>query len=210
MERLPIEVREEAALASLEKRRNARNAVGINKFAQSKYLEDEDVKSFNIELRKKGLSKARSPIKLGDLDETNNEINSYFDLCDKYSQLPSKKSLCLYLGISVTTFDSYLRELDSEYGELFRAALDYIHSIIEGGAMNNKVNPAVYMFTASNFYGMRDSKQIELSAIAPSQNNAMSSRESLNALRKQVEEEQQMEKDRVFEASFVDKDESNE
>lgn len=210
MERLPIEVREAAALESLEKRQNARNAVGINKFAQSKYLEDKDVKAFNIELRKKGLNKARSPIKLGNIDETDNEINAYFDLCDRYSQLPSKKSLCLYLGISVTTFDSYLRELDSEYGELFRAALDYIHSIIEGGAMNNKVNPAVYMFTASNFYGMRDSKQIELSAIAPSQNNAMSSRESLNALRQQIEEEKKMEDAHIIDADFIDKVKDNE
>lgn len=205
MERLPIEVREEAAMRNLEKRREARNAIGLNKFAQSNYLENPELKKFNIALREQGFKKARQPIKLGTIDETYNEIQSYFDLCDQYSQLPSIKSLCLYLGISTSTFNSYLRESDSEYGELFRAGLDYIHSIIEGGAMNNKVNPAVYMFTASNFYGMRDSKQIELSAIAPSQNNSMSSRESLEALRQQVEKEKSKNDDAI-EAEFVDKE----
>ena len=202
LERLPIEVREEAALRSLEKRREARSAAGLNKFAQSNYLENPQLKQFNNKLRQQGFKKARQPIKLGTTDETYEEIQSYFDLCDEFSQLPSVKSLCLYLGISTSTFNSYLRETDSEYGELFRAGLDYIHSIIEGGAMNNKVNPAVYMFTASNFYGMRDSKQIELSAIAPSQNNSMSSRESLNALRQQIEKEK---KDDAVEMNYVDK-----
>lgn len=204
LERLPIEVREEAALKNLERRQNARNAVGVNKLAQSNYLENPSLKKFNTQLRQQGFKKARQPIKLGSIEETYDEIQSYFDLCDEYSQLPSIKSLCLYLGISTSTFNSYLREQDSDYGELFRAGLDYIHSIIEGGAMNNKVNPAVYMFTASNFYGMRDSKQIELAAIAPAQNSSMSSRESLEALRKQVEQEKSKNNDAI-EAEFVDK-----
>lgn len=201
MERKPLAVREEEALKNLQKRQDARNAAGLNKFAQSSYLENPQLKKFNIALREQGFKKARQPIKLGSIEETYNEMQSYFDLCDNYSQLPSVKSLCLYLGISTSTFNSYLREHDSEYGELFRTGLDFIHSIIEGGAMNNKLNPAVYMFTASNFYGMRDSKQIELSAVAPSQNNAMSSRESLEALRKQVAAEN----NDAIEAEFIDK-----
>lgn len=205
LERLPIEVREEAALKNLERRQNARNAVGVNKLAQSNYLENPSLKKFNTQLRQQGFKKARQPIKLGSIEETYDEIQSYFDLCDEYSQLPSIKSLCLYLGISTSTFNSYLRDQDSDYGELFRAGLDYIHSIIEGGAMNNKVNPAVYMFTASNFYGMRDSKQIELAAIAPAQNSSMSSRESLEALRKQVEAEKSKNDDAI-EAEFVEKE----
>ena len=108
----------------------------------------------------------------------------------------------MYLGISTATYNSYLRDPDSEYGELFRAAIDYIHSIIEGGALNNKINPATYMFTASNFYGMKDSKQIDISAIAPSQNNSMSSRESLNALKNQVEREKGL--DNIKEATYTE------
>lgn len=199
MEKLPLKEREEAALRSLEARRESRQ-VGLNKFAQSNYLENPQLKEFNRELRDYSFKKSRRSIKLGSVDETYSEIQAYFDLCDNYSQLPSIKSLCLYLGISVSTFNSYLRDVDSEYGEIFRASIDFIHSIIENGAMNNKINPATYMFTAANFYGMRDSKSIEISAIAPSQNNSMSSRESLNALRQQVEEEKE-----AVEASFVEK-----
>lgn len=201
MEKLSVEEREIAALKSLMARKTARgNSVQI---AQSNYLENPELKKFNKALRDNGMKKVRKSVKLGSFEETEVEISKYFDLCDKYSQLPSIKSLCLYLGISVATYNVYLRDPDSEYGELFRAAIDYIHSVIEGGAMNNKVNPATYMFTAANFYGMKDSKQIDISAVSPLQNNATSSRESLNALRKQIENENKM--DGAKDIDFVDK-----
>lgn len=201
MEKLSIEEREQAALHSLELRREAMMK-GKNGNSNN-YLDNPKLQEFNKELRTVGFRKARKSIKLGSVEETNEEIVKYFDLCDTYMQLPSIKSLCLYLGISVSTYNSYLRDIDSEYGELFRAALDYIHSVIEGGAMNNKINPATYMFTASNYYGMRDSKQIDISAVAPNQNNSMSSRDSLSALRRQVESEQKSEGS--VEVDFVEK-----
>ena len=188
MESKSIEERQAAAMRALEARREGLGLVG-SKMAQSNYLENPNLKAFNKELRAQGFQKARKSIKLGSVEETGNEITAYFDLCDTYSQLPSIKSLCLYLGISVATYNSYLKDIDSEYSEMFRAAIDYIHSVVENGAMNNKVNPATYMFTASNFYGMRDAKQIDISAVAPNQNNAMSSRDSLNALREQIQKE---------------------
>ena len=191
MERRSIEEREQEAMKSLQLRQQSRLA---STMAKSHYLEDPKVKEFNRELRDSSFKKARQPIKLGSIEETSNEINEYFDLCDTYSQLPSIKSLCLYLGISVSTYNNYLNDSDSEYGELFRAAIDYIHSIIEGGALNNKINPVTYMFTASNFYGMKDSRQIDITAVAPSQHTSMSSRESLNALRQEVEKERQEKK----------------
>lgn len=201
MESLSIDERQEAAMRELELRRNAREAVLVGK--SSNYLENPQLKQFNKQLRDIGMKRARKSIKLGTIDQTQDEIMNYFDLCDEYSQIPSIKSLCLYLGISIATYSSYLRDPDSEYSEVFRAASDFIHSVIENGAMNNKINPATYMFTASNFYGMRDSKQIDISAVAPSQNNAVSSRESLNALRQQIEEENKN-KDAI-EPDFVDK-----
>jgi len=201
VESLSIDERQEAAMRELELRRNAREAALVGK--SSNYLENPQLKQFNKQLRDIGMKRARKSIKLGNIDETQKEIMDYFDLCDEYSQIPSIKSLCLYLGISISTYSSYLRDPDSEYSEVFRAASDFIHSVIENGAMNNKINPATYMFTASNFYGMRDSKQIDISAVAPSQNNAVSSRESLNALRQQIEEENKN-KDAI-EPDFVDK-----
>lgn len=200
MERRSIEEREQEAMKSLQLRQQSRLASGITK---SHYLEDPKIKIFNKELRDNGFKKARQPIKLGTIEETSNEINEYFDLCDKYSQLPSIKSLCLYLGISVSTYNKYLNDADSEYGELFRAAIDYIHSIIEGGALNNKINPVTYMFTASNFYGMKDSRQIDITAVAPSQHTSMSSRESLNALRQEVEKEKEAQN--IKEATYEEK-----
>lgn len=195
-----LEERRQAALEALELRRSM--IPSGNKQAPINYLEEPNLKEFNKKLRDIGFKKARRPIKLGSVEETANEIQEYFDMCDEYSQLPSLKSLCLYLGISVSTYNSYARDVDSEYGDLFRASVDFIHSVIENGAMNNKINPATYMFTASNYYGMRDSKHLDVSAVAPVNNTSTSSRESLNALRQQIENE---EKDNVINASFIEK-----
>ena len=54
---------------------------------------------------------------------------------------------------------------------------------------------------------MRDSKQIDISAVAPNQNNSMSSRDSLSALRRQVESEQKSEGS--VEVDFVEKSGEN-
>ena len=206
MERRSIEEREQEAMKNLQLRQQSRIATTITK---SHYLEDPNIKAFNRELRDNGFKKARQPIKLASIEETSEEINQYFDLCDRYSQLPSIKSLCLYLGISTSTYNRYLNDADSEYGELFRAAIDYIHSIIEGGALNNKINPVTYMFTASNFYGMKDARQIDITAVAPSQHTSMSSRESLNALRQEVEKERKEQniKEATYEEKIGDSDE---
>lgn len=197
-----LEERRQAAMESLEARREALAVANIPKPGSVNYLEDPNLKSFNKKLRNKGFEKARKPIKLGTVEETALEIQDYFNLCEKYAQLPSLKSLCLYLGISVTTYNSYAKDMDSEYGDLFRASVDFIHSVIENGAMNNKINPATYMFTASNFYGMRDSKHIDVSAVAPTNNTTSSSRESINELRRQIEHEKNGD---AIDADFVEK-----
>ena len=59
------------------------------------------------------------------------------------------------------------------------------------------------MFTASNFYGMKDSRQIDITAVAPSQHTSMSSRESLNALRQEVEKEKEAQN--IKEATYEEK-----
>lgn len=197
-----LEERRQAAMESLESRRQALSLSSSSKPAPVNYLEDPNLKAFNKKLRNKGFEKARKPIKLAGVEETALEIQDYFTLCDKYAQLPSLKSLCLYLGISVSTYNSYAKDMDSEYGDLFRASVDFIHSVIENGAMNNKINPATYMFTAANFYGMRDSKHIDVSAVAPTSNTTSSSRDSINALREQLKHEKDH---NAIEVEFVEK-----
>nr|DAM69528.1 MAG TPA: DNA-packaging protein [Bacteriophage sp.] len=184
--RLTPAERESAALEELYKRNNPGSGTPYSKFANSSFLANEDVKAFNQELRKEGMKKLRKPVKLGGIDETFNEIKDYFDLCDLHAQLPSKKSLCLYLGITSVTFDAYRNDIDSEYSDLFNFALDYIHSIIEGGALNNKINPATYIFTATNFYGMRDARNVDITASSGPRIDAQSTRDSIAALREQL------------------------
>lgn len=188
-----------AAIEAKLKMRNelvAKNKqTSFREMGSQKYLEDPDVQKFNKTLREEGFKRARRSVKMGSPEEADKSIQDYFNLCDECNQLPSLKSLSMYMGVSIYTFNKYANDPDSEYHDILCAALDYIHSVIEGGAMLNKVNPSVYMYTAANYYGMKDTRSIEINQNIAVGNTGASTRESLAALREQILLEQKQERD---------------
>ncbi len=191
----------------LEKMKELKERGKLSTYAaqQKAFLDDPRVQEFNAKLRDAGFTNARKKIKMSTVDETEQNLKDYFNLCEEYSQLPSLKSMCMYLGISVTTFNYYMNNPESEYSDVLRAGVDYAHSVLENGAMNNKINPAVYMFTASNFYGMHDSRTLDINAVNVQENNAASTRESLAALKEEIRRER--EKEKIKDAEFEEKSE---
>lgn len=141
---------------------------------------------FNRQVRNKGLERARSGEGLGNVDKVDSDIREYFDLCEEYAQIPSIKGLCVYLGITYALYNEYMNDIDSEYCNLFRSAIDYIHTVVENGAMNNKINPATYMFTAANFYGMDNSKSVKIDTQVTYHPAVRVSSESIKALREEL------------------------
>ena len=115
------------------------------------------------------------------------EINHYFDLCDTHSIIPSITSLCLYLGIARDTLYAHANNPNSPYSDTLKQAISYCHSILEAGAFEGKVPAVPYIFTAKNFFGMRDDKNI---TVSPSSDKQLTnSAETMDAIQKQLQEE---------------------
>lgn len=125
-----------------------------------KYLSQQQVKDYNSQLLT--AIKNNKCLQLGPMDIVEKEIDEYFELCKDTNQLPSIKALALYLGVTKRTLDKYMNDPMSPYYNMLNLARDMCHVVIENGAMNNKVNPATYMFTAANYYDMKNTQSVEL------------------------------------------------
>ena len=125
-----------------------------------KYLSQQQVKDYNSQLLT--AIKNNKCLQLGPMDIVEKEIDEYFELCKETNQLPSIKALALYLGVTKRTLDKYMNDPLSPYYNMLNLARDMCHVVIENGAMNNKVNPATYMFTAANYYDMKNTQSVEL------------------------------------------------
>lgn len=143
--------------------------------------------------------------KLGPPEQVEKRIQEYFDLCADTHQLPSIKALSLYIGVPYKTIKGYLDDPTSRYNNMLVMARDYCHIVIENGALNNKVNPATYMFTAANFYDMKNTQSVEIGRTSAEKDLA-ASRESIEALKSLLAKERQgVSSEGAVEAEFVSK-----
>lgn len=154
--------------------------------AAEAFLAEPQVEEYNIQMIDHALKIKDS--KLGNPDVVEKRIGEYFNLCHDTAQLPSIKALGLYIGVPYVTLKTYLNDPTSRYYDMLSRAKDLCHVILENGALNNKVNPATYMFTSANFYDMKDTKSVEIGRSATEKELA-ASRESIDALKSLLRKE---------------------
>ena len=149
------------------------------------FMSQEQVQEYNETLLN-SLSLKHS-LRLGSPEEVEKEIREYFELCVSTSQVPSIKALALYMGVTFDTLKEYMLDPVSPYFNALNLARDMCHVVLENGAMNNKINPATYMFTAANYYGMKNTQSLEINkGTTEAEKQLAKSEESLNALRKLI------------------------
>jgi hypothetical protein len=149
------------------------------------FLSQEQVREYNDALIN-SLSFKHS-LMLGSPEEVEREIREYFELCVETSQVPSIKALALYMGVTFETLKEYMLDPISPYFNALNLARDMCHVVLENGAMNNKINPATYMFTAANYYGMKNTQSVEINkGTTETEKQLAKSEESLEALRKLI------------------------
>lgn len=174
----------------------------LNGAAES-FLAQPQVVEYNNAVRERALRNRES--KLGTPEEVQKRIEEYFMICEETSQLPSIKALSLYIGVPYKTLKKYIDDPTSRYNEMLTMAKDYCHVVIENGALNNKVNPAAYMFTAANYYDMKNTQSVEIGRTSAEKDLA-ASRESINALKALLEREKKgTVSDGAVETEFVEK-----
>lgn len=167
------------------------------------FLNEPQVMQYNDALKQRAFGNKDS--KLGSPEEVEKRIDEYFTICAETSQLPSIKALSLYIGVPYKVLKKYIDDPTSQYNNMLVMAKDYCHVVVENGALNNKVNPATYMFTAANYYDMKNTQSVEIGRTSAEKDLA-ASRESINALKALLERERAgSTPDGAVEADFVEK-----
>lgn len=60
------------------------------------------------------------------------------------------------------------------------------HIALENRAIGNGMNSVLYMFLGKNYFGLKDDKNI---TVTPATSNSTNSQETMDAIQKQIEEE---------------------
>ena len=192
---MPLEDR----IRALKDNRNPDDIQG----SAEKFLAEPQVALYHDAMR--DLAFRRRESKLGSPEEVEKRVQEYFDLCAETNQLPSIKALALYIGVSYRTLKKYIDDPTSRYNELLVMARDYCHIVVENGALNNKVNPATYMFTAANYYDMKNTQSVEIGRTSTEKELA-NSQEAIKALKNLLKSERAgTTPDGAVEAEFVEK-----
>ena len=153
------------------------------------YMSRDNVKGFNNEVRKRVFnpSGVGRPYAFSSMEQLKEDIGSYFDACNEYDIMPTVANLALWLGVNVDTLYEHKNNSMSPFSEVIKNVFNYMHTLMQGGTLSGDINPVTYIFLSKNYYGMRDDKNIQVSATNDS--SSPNAQETASALRKQLEEE---------------------
>ncbi|MBQ7141421.1 MAG: hypothetical protein IJO32_07975 [Bacilli bacterium] len=161
------------------------------KSKMSEYLSKDNVKAFNrivvsrnfdkLEERHKNKSQQIFP----NYEECRDEVEGYFKLCDKYDIIPTIASLSLYLGTNRDTIYQYANNPKMyECSDILRSAIATCQGYHENAFMSGEVPPVAFIFYAKNYYGMKDTTDISVSA--NQQDNTINSN-TMQTIKEQIE-----------------------
>lgn len=165
--------------ATKPKRGNAYN----NKSRQS-YMAQPNVKEFNKVMFKKAM--IGRPFKFDNVEKLENEIVDYFSLCDRTDTVPTITGMATWLHCNRDTIYAHANDSNSPFSDVFKNAINACHLSLENGAIDGKVNSVVYIFMGKNYFNLEDSKNI---TVTPATSNSTNSQETMDAIQKQIEEE---------------------
>lgn len=163
------------------------------------YMANPQVKEFNKALRDRVFNSTGvgRPYKWNNVQQVEEDIVKFFDLCDRTNTIPTVVNLSVWLGCNKDTIYAHANDSNSPFSDLFKNVLAMFHGTLENSSISGAVNPVLYMFLSKNYFGMRDDKNIN---IAPATNDqTINNQETMSALQKQLEQES------VQEATYVEK-----
>lgn len=167
---------------------NKKNGTYNNDKSKS-YMANPQVKEFNKALRDRVFNSAGvgRPYKWNNVQEVEEDIVKFFELCDRTNTIPTVINLSVWLGCNKDTIYAHANDSNSPFSDLFKNVLSMFHGTLENSSISGAVNPVLYMFLSKNYFGMRDDKNIN---IAPATNDpTINNQETMSALQKQLEEE---------------------
>ena len=171
------------------KQSNYKNSSPTVNKGSSSYLSQPNVKEFNKEMQKRvfNSSGVGRPYAFASVEELENNIQEYFDLCTDKQVVPTVTSLALWLGVNKDTIYAHANNPNSPFSDIIKNCITYLHSIMQNGTIDGKINPVTYIFISKNDYSMRDDKNIQVTAQGNS--SPVNNQETMSAIQKQIEEE---------------------
>ena len=165
----------------VKKRGNMMN----NKNTKS-YMSEVNVKEFNKAIREHSIKTFHPNMAFQSVDMLENELSDFFDLCDKTNTVPTIVGIALYLGVNRDTIYAHANNPNSPVSDIFKNVINYCHMIIENGTIAGRINPVTYIFLGKNYFSLKDDKNI---TVAPATNDPVNTPATMEALQKQIEEE---------------------
>lgn len=148
------------------------------------YMSKPNVKEFNREMVKKSMT--GRPCMFDNVGEVENGIVDYFALCDRTDTVPTITGIATWLHCSRDTIYRHANDSNSPFSDVFKNAINTCHLSLENGAIDGAVNSVVYIFMGKNYFGLKDDKNI---TVTPATSNSTNSQETMDAIQKQIEEE---------------------
>jgi len=154
------------------------------------YMSDPNTIKFMDSLIKRSFNSSGigRPYSFESVESLEKDITDYIKLCYETSTIPTVSSASMWLGCNRDTLYAHANNSNSPFSDTCKKLINVCQVAMENGAIKNKMNSLLYMFLSKNYFGLRDDKNINVSA----NNNGgspVNSQETAEALRKQIEEE---------------------
>lgn len=160
---LKFEVKEE------DKPKKAPNKNGSANMRLKDPKESEDKKKKKMEILRKltELDRRRGIAKFNNVEEMQVVIENYFQDCVELELRPTIRGLASALGTVYNTLLDWERgsrdaQLGNDCSGLIKKSKQFIAEFDELLALENVDNPILFMFRAKNYYGMKDTQDIQI------------------------------------------------
>lgn len=172
----------ERQLDYIKSGKNKGRGNGIDNKKTRAYMAQENVQKFNKEFIPKALT--GRPYKWDSVDELQDEIVKFLDLCDRTATIPTITSIATWLHCDRDTIYNHANNPNSPFFGILKNVINVCHSYLENGAVDGKVNSVLYMFMSKNYFGLKDDKNI---TVTPATNTDTNTPATMEALQKQIE-----------------------
>ena len=152
------------------------------------YMSDPNTVKFMDALVKRSFNSVGigRPYSFESVENLEKDIGEYIKLCYETSTIPTVSSASMWLGCNRDTLYEHSNNSNSPFSDTCKNLINVCQVAMENGAIKNKVNSVLYMFLSKNYFGLRDDKNIQISA---SQSSGVNAQETAEALQKQIAEE---------------------
>ena len=152
------------------------------------YMSQPNIREFNAIVVSKSFSKIDTkrkgrPMIFNSREECKNEIEGYFKLCYDYKVIPTISSMALYLGLNKDSLYDHIKNPSSDFCDLLKNAVDTCQSYQELPALDGTLSAPTWIFTAKNYFGMKDTQDVSISATNQPQTNP----NTINAIKEQIQ-----------------------